>query len=331
MPVSTGSYADMARNLSGRSLRSAGGLRSSESHQRGAVTVERVLSFLKKVHYVVSLPTSIVLILGSRRINSAYRMTWWRRFSLGLRMFRTTLRLPSGSSYKAHLAMALKLLELPPEILGDVVECGSWKGASTANLSLVCRIVGRKLMVFDSFRGLPVGSPDDREAVNYRAGDYCGSLDEVRRNVRRYGSLQCCEFVEGWFKDTLYKIKAPVALAFLDVDLEESLDECVRNIWPNLIENGYLFTDECVNTNYAALFYSERWWRENFACAPPGLIGAGGGLSVGEYYLGPWSEVEDHPGQHACPVAYTQKGMSGYWSFYPSGDRRSAPIEGAQP
>jgi O-methyltransferase len=281
-----------------------------------------MLSFFKKVHYVLSVPMSIVLILGSKRIHGAYRLTWTRRFKLGMRMFRNTLLLPSGSSYKAHLAMALKLLELPPEIRGDVVECGCWKGTSSANLSLICWIVGRKLLIFDSFQGLPAGSAEDREARNYEEGDYCGTLEEVQHNIRRYGALECCEFVEGWFKETIYKLNRPIVLAFLDVDLEENLDDCVRAIWPNLVDFGYLFSDECANTNYAALFYSERWWAENFNCTPPGLIGAGGGLSVGEYYLGPWSEHEDHPGQHACPVAYTQKGMSGYWRYYPRATRR---------
>ncbi len=56
--------------------------------------------------------------------------------------------------------MALKLLETPPEVGGIVIECGTWKGASTSNLSLVCKIVGRRLKIYDSFQGLsaPLGS-----------------------------------------------------------------------------------------------------------------------------------------------------------------------------
>ena len=59
--------------------------------------------------------------------------------------FYNTIRIQTGTSYKSHLAMALKILETPPAVLGDVVECGTWKGGSAANLSLVCRIVGRPL------------------------------------------------------------------------------------------------------------------------------------------------------------------------------------------
>src|SRR5258707_1959140 len=140
--------------------------------------------------------------------------------------------------------MALKILEPPPEVEGDVIECGTWKGGSAANLSLVCRIVGRRLKVFDSFEGLPSGEAGDREARFYSSGDYCGTLDVVRQNIGRHGAIEACEFMQGWFKDTLPQLRSPVLLAFLDVDLEASLHTCVRNIWPNLIYQGYIFIDE---------------------------------------------------------------------------------------
>jgi hypothetical protein len=197
------------------------------------------------------------------------------------------------------------------------VECGCWKGGSTANLSLVCRIAGRTLLVYDSFEGLPEGAPGDREASGYEKGDYSGTLDEVRDNLRRYGAIECCEFVKGWFDDTLPTQDSPILLAFLDVDLEASLDTCVRYLWPRLVENGYVFTDECVGVDYVALFWSEKWWRKHFDRTPPGLIGAGTGLPLGEFYIGPLTELESHPAQHASTGAYTQKSMSGFWAYYP--------------
>jgi hypothetical protein len=75
--------------------------------------------------------------------------------------------------------------------------------------------------------------------------------------------------------------------------------------------------DEVVSVDYCALFYSEKWWRKHFNRTPPGLIGAGTGLPLGEYYIGPWSERGAHPMQHANAGAYTRKDMSGYWSYYP--------------
>ena len=276
--------------------------------------------FLMKAYYVVSVPISILFILTSKSIHASYRMSLHKKLQLGFRMFFNTIRIQTGTSYKSHLAMALKILETPPGVAGDIIECGTWKGGCAANLSLVCTLVGRKLKVYDSFEGLPEGQPDDREARYYEKGDYCGTLDEVKTNVQRYGAIECCEFVKGWFKDTLPALNSPVLLAFLDVDLEESLETCVRNIWPNLVDKGYIFIDEVVGVNYCALFYSEKYWSKYFKRTPPGLIGAGTGLPLGEYYIGPWSERESHPAQHANAGAYTRKDMSGIWTYYPHAD-----------
>jgi O-methyltransferase len=273
--------------------------------------------FLMKVHYVLTAPASIFFILNSRAIHPSYRITLLRKLTLGLRMFINTIRIRTGTSYKTHLVMALKILETPPDVVGDVVECGTWKGGSAANLSLVCRITGRKLRIFDSFQGLPPGDPKDREAAVYQAGDYCGTLEEVQANIRRYGAIECCEFVKGWFSDTLPKLDRPVLLAFLDVDLEASLETCVRYIWPQLTPKGYIFIDECVGVDYCALFFSERWWQHVFKRTPPGMIGAGSGLPLGEYYFGPWSERGSYPMQHPNAGAYTRKDMSGHWTYYP--------------
>ncbi len=270
-----------------------------------------------KIYYVLSMPISIAFILNSNSIHRSYRMSTFRKFKLGFRMFLNTIRIPTATSYKAHLAMALKIFETPPDVEGDIIECGTWKGGCAANLSLVCKVVGRKLKIYDSFEGLPQGEPGDREAKGYKKGDYCGTLDEVRANIKRYGAIECCEFVKGWFRDTLPKLNSPVLLAFLDVDLEASLDTCVRYIWPNLVDRGYIFIDEVVGVDYCALFYSEKFWDKYFKRTPPGLIGAGTGLPLGEYYIGPWAEINNHPLQHPNPGAYTRKDMSGYWAYYP--------------
>ena len=124
-------------------------------------------------------------------------------------------------------------------------------------------------------------------------------------------------FIKGWFDDTLPQLDSAILLAFLDVDLEASLETCVRHIWPNLIDKGYIFIDEVVGLDYCALFFSEKYWEKSFNRKPPGLIGAGSGLPLGEYYIGPYSEKEAHPLQHANAGAYTRKDLQGFWSYYP--------------
>lgn len=277
----------------------------------------KIAGFLMKLYYLVTIPVSLVFLLHSARIHPAYQMSWPKRIAFGIRVVLNKHRIPTGTSYKTALVMALKLFELPPDIRGVVVECGTWKGGTAASLSLACRIVGRKLVVCDSFEGLPLGDALDREAPGYQAGEYRGTLAEVRANIERYGDIGCCEFVKGWFRDTLPNFDQQIVLAFLDVDLEASLDTCVRNLWPCLSQDGYVFIDEYIGTDYCALFYSERYWKLHFDRTPPGLIGAGSGLALGEYYIGPRDDKDDHPMQHATGAAYTRKSMSGYWSYYP--------------
>jgi O-methyltransferase len=288
---------------------------------------KKVKGFLKtliicclRVAEFLSVPISSIIILSSHRIHDSYNISLMRRITLGFKMYFNTLRITSGTSYKAHLAMAIKIFSMPPDVAGDVIECGTWKGGSAVNLSLICRIVGRKLKVFDSFEGLPDAKPDEPLANAKIKGAYDGTLDEVKANITKYGAIECCEFVKGWFDDTLPQLSTPVVLAFIDVDIESSLHTCVRWIWPNLVEHGYLFIDEAGFVDYVALFYSEKWWMKYFNTTPPGLIGAGSGLPLGHFYIGPWvNRLGFYPKlfEETIVLAYTQKSMSGHWTYYP--------------
>lgn len=282
--------------------------------------MQTVIELLLCIYHTVSLPVSILFILTSKKIHPAYKMTLFKKFKLGVAMFLNCRRIITASPYRIHLAMALKILETAPDIPGDIIECGTYKGGSAANLSLVCRITGRKLRIFDSFEGLPSGDDGDRTAIHYQKGQFTGTLSEVKYNIEKYGVIECCEFIKGWFKETLPGINSPVLLAWVDVDLEASLHTCVVNIWPSLIDGGYLFIDEAVGTGYTSLFYSETWWRKYLNSNPPGLIGAGTGLPLGQYYIGPLSEMASHPLQSPGTGAYTVKGMVGHWQYYPDTD-----------
>lgn len=275
--------------------------------------------FILKLYYVLTVPIAIFFILNSTAIHPSYNLGFFRKQWLGWRMFLNKLNVPTGTSYKSHLAMALKIFETAPDVEGCAVECGTWKGGSAVNLSLVCKMTGRKLIIYDSFEGLPEGQEVDRQGF-YETGDYRGPLEEVKANVERYGAIEVCEFRKGWFDQTLPDHKEPVLLAFIDVDLELSLEPCVRFLWPHLTDKGYIFIDEYVGLDYCSIFWSERYWRETFDQSPPGLIGSGVGLPLGEYYIGPWEDTPDHPLQHPNAAAYTRKDFSGAWIHFPGSE-----------
>jgi O-methyltransferase len=277
-------------------------------------------SRLSRLWELVTFPSTVLCLFLNPRIHPAYGLTWPKKFKLAFRMWRTTRGVQTLTSYKAHLAMAVKLLQVPPNVSGAVVECGCYIGGSTANLSLACDVVGRELIVYDSFEGLPPPTENDKYAKADATGFLRADLDVVRRNVERFGAIERCSFRKGWFSDTLADHTEPIVLAFLDVDYQASLDDCIRHLWPHLTDKGYVFIDEYVLTDYCALFWSERYWRTNFDTTPPGLIGAGTGVGVGQYYLGPFEEWNWGVGVAQSPtsIAYTRKDFSGYWDYYPA-------------
>lgn len=193
----------------------------------------------------------------------------------------------SGTRWLYHLVLAKEILGLSPEIKGDVVECGCWKGASTASLSLVCKVAGRHLIVCDSFEGLPDDAPDATHrythlglVTEYGPGMYAGRLDEVKDNIAKYGDISVCRFIKGFFSDSLKTLKDPVAFAFLDVDLESSMKDCIKYIWPLLVDGGLIYTDDSCDMDVVKVWFDEQWWNENLGISAPGYVGSGCGLPL---------------------------------------------------
>tara|TARA_R110002049_G_scaffold63757_1_gene169193 strand:- start:3201 stop:4007 length:807 start_codon:yes stop_codon:yes gene_type:complete len=249
-------------------------------------------------------------------------MPWYKRIGLGFRFCYNFYRLTSGTNWRAHLVMAMKLLEVPPHVKGAVVECGCWKGGATVNLSLIARITGRELIVYDSFEGLPPPTAGDPIAERsfrngFVPGIYGGALEEVTENVRRYGAVEVTRFEKGWFKDTLQHHKGPIALLFMDVDYYASLHDCLLNLWPSIVNRGFVFLDEYRNMAYCSVFFSEKYWSKYFSTPPPGLVGIGTGVQVGMFYTD-LSFGMGRPGiQGAESTAYCQKGDRSIWEYYP--------------
>jgi O-methyltransferase len=182
-------------------------------------------------------------------------------------------------SEREALMMADFLLASP--LKGPMVECGCYEGGSTAKLSLLAS-ASRRLLVCDSFQGLPEPSGHDRlhhwfdsgNPVPYQQGQYTGSLDEVKDNVRQFGALDHCDFIPGFFSDTLATLEADeLSFIFLDVDYISSA--------PKLAMGSRLYTHEARSKEFIYGITDHSWWRETFNACPPLLIGAGYGCGPG--------------------------------------------------
>lgn len=145
-----------------------------------------------------------------------------------------------------------------------VVECGAGSGSSSAKLSLATKIAGGRLLVYDSFQGIPENDEkhqllDGRELV-FRRGAFKGRLTAVKKRVREYGAIEVCTFSKGLFEETLATFDEPVDVALLDVDLISSTRQCVSRLVPRLRPGGALFSQDGHLRATVDLFEDTNFW-----------------------------------------------------------------------
>jgi O-methyltransferase len=251
-----------------------------------------MIRIIRKIYHKILSPIFflplLIYFLLRQDIGSDYHIGVVKKIYLILKFIKTTKKVPTVSSWLEHLEMAAAVLKIPSSVKGDVIECGCYKGGSTINLSIICSMVGRKLIVCDSFKGLP--KPPEDEKVHYsihtdhfdyyEEGLFSAALEEVKDNLTRYGCIDVCEFVVGYFEDTLKDLNKEYVMAFFDADLVQSLKPCLLEIWPNLQEGCRMFVHEARSLTLVALFFDKQWWQNNLHTEPPGFVGAGTGLPL---------------------------------------------------
>lgn len=198
-----------------------------------------------------------------------------------------TVKVQTATAWIYYVVLATAIFNIPKSQKGDIIECGCWKGGSSAILSLICDKLGRKLYVADSFKGIP--ADDDRKGHfythlsvlgYYKKGMYDGKLSEVKENIKKYGKIKSCRFIKGFYKDSLKNFRHPLVLAFLDVDLRSSLEDSVKYLWPNLLDDSYIYTDDSCDMDVVKFWFDEAWWQKNLKTKAPGYVGSGCGLPI---------------------------------------------------
>lgn len=123
-----------------------------------------------------------------------------------------------------------KLFELTTEIgrhgvPGDFVELGVANGSSACVLAHVAQQFGRRLILFDSFAGLPAPSVVDGEQAVGKTGKCLGDKNVVKWMLRRVAPNLEWDIRHGWFADEIPHYlfyRRPVAFLHLDGDWYES-------------------------------------------------------------------------------------------------------------
>ena len=201
-------------------------------------------------------------------------------------------KMESATSLDVQLELGKKILSLDKENNGFIVECGCFKGASSVALSIFSKIVDRKLIIYDSFEGLP----EDYDYINnrnyphlkitgtYKKGMYKGTLLEVENNLKYFGELENCILRKGGFEVTLKNHNEKIDFLFLDVDLVKSTYDCIKYLWPHLKDEKYVFSDDACDMDVVSTWFNTNWWKANLNCKAPGYIGSGCGIPLGDSF-----------------------------------------------
>ena len=201
----------------------------------------------------------------------------------------------SATSLEAQIILVKEILNINKKVKNKfIVECGCYKGSSTIALSIASKIVGAKLIVYDSFKGLPTSEKKLGKRIYphlgiygyYRAGMYHGSFEEVKKNINTFGELDVCIFRAGLFSKTLKKHTEKLQMCFIDVDLTSSTQECIKYLWKKLEDDSYFYSDDACDLKIVSIWFDKKWWKKNLNENPPGYVGSGCGLPISGNYSG---------------------------------------------
>jgi O-methyltransferase len=168
------------------------------------------------------------------------------------------------------------------DVPGVLVEAGAYKGVGTAKLSHVAHMMGRELVVFDSFEGLPDNEETHEQSILghsiedwFDGGEYAGSLAEVRASVAEFGRPEVVRYVPGWFEDTMPSFDEPIVGAYLDVDLAESTRTCLKYLWPRVSPGGVVVSQDGDFPLVIDVLRDDDFWRGEVGCERPRMRGLG--------------------------------------------------------
>lgn len=176
-------------------------------------------------------------------------------------VFPYTMVHPTRQENLLRLANDVELRNVP----GVVVECGVLDGGTAALMAYGTAQSGRKVHLFDSWRGLPDPSEKDGQAAEAWAGDVVGSPKRVIRVMKRLNiNLDRVFFHQGWFDQTFPKAGIQqIALCHIDADFYESVRLSLETWVPRVSPGGYIQIDD-----YAAFIGCKKAVDEYLICHP---------------------------------------------------------------
>jgi len=260
---------------------------------------------LKKIYYALPnkfrnyINFKLNPILGNMEekfINSnsgkKYGLNKYDRINIVYKITNILKNISSATNLNVHLALINSILEIPTSTKeGYLVEAGCYYGATSCSMSIAAKILNKKLIIYDSFSGLP--DDDDKKLKIfdhlkvkgfYKKGMYSASRKNVEENILKYGEYDTCLFREGLFANTMHKHSEKICFLFLDVDLISSTKTAIKYLYPYVLNNHYIFSDDSCDLSICKVWFDENFFNNEFNCSAPGFVGSGCGLPInGEF------------------------------------------------
>jgi O-methyltransferase len=165
-----------------------------------------------------------------------------------------------------------------------MLEAGCYMGGSTAKFSILCKLLGYKLWVYDSFQGVePMTEQQKQQSYDF-SGEYAATEEVVTRTVACFGEPEVCTFVKGWFRETIARGNLPgsVRLAYIDCDLDTGTEEVLRGVLPVLAKDGLVFSQDYHLPSVRALLADPSLWAR-LRTPPPAVKRLGANLARMEF------------------------------------------------
>jgi O-methyltransferase len=153
-----------------------------------------------------------------------------------------------------------------------MVEAGCWQGGSSAKFSIVCKLLGYRLHIYDSFEGVPPLTEEEKQESTDFSFQYAADENRVRSNLRKYGELDVCVMHKGRFSETLGSTphEQPVRVAFIDCDTARGTREVVQGVGEKLVDDAVIYSQDFHIGPVARLLFSDELWKA-LGCGVPRL------------------------------------------------------------
>lgn len=133
-----------------------------------------------------------------------------------------------------------QLLKLTLHLEGDLVECGTYKGASAFLMCKAHRDSGRVVHLFDSFEGL--SAPDHRDGAYWVQGALTMPEQTLHETLAEFHNY---ETYKGWIPERFSEV-ANLKFSFLhiDVDLYQPTWDSLAFFYDKIVPGGVILMDD---------------------------------------------------------------------------------------